>query len=127
MGVVTTTEREPRLEPGLACPRCQAAQVTALRPNGITPKPGYRCLACNTRMRGGTGVYLFAALLGIGLLTVAAGALAPFKDSLAVDNIRSLVLAPMGPGSTFIALPLYLFVVGFSVRELVRPGPRRIR
>ena len=117
---------EAKLEPGLCCPRCQAPQVSALKPNGISPKPGYRCLACETRMRGSTGIYVVVVLVGLGLLSVAAGALAPFRNSLAVDNIQDLVRAPMGPGSMYIALPLYLFLVGYAVRELTRPRPRRI-
>ena len=118
-------EAPAKLVPGLCCPRCQAAQVTALKPNAISPKPGYRCLSCGTRMRGGTATYLVVVVLGVTLLSVAAGALAPFRNSFAEENIRALVRAPMGPGSTFIAIPLYIFLVGYALRELVRPGPRR--
>lgn len=113
-------------EPGLGCPRCKAAQVAALPANGISPRPGFRCLACGTRMRGMTGTYVVAILLGVGLLSVAAGVLAPYKNVLAVDNIQTLVRAPMGPGSMFFAIPFYLLVVGYSVRELTRPRPRRV-
>ena len=119
------TDAEEKVVEGLCCARCQAARVAALPANGITPKPGYRCLACGARMRGTTGVYLVVVVLGFSLLLVAAGCLAPFKDQIASDNITDLVRTPLGPGTTFIAIPLYLFLTGFSLRELARPRPRR--
>jgi hypothetical protein len=73
-----------------------------------------------------TGTYVVVVLLGSALLIVAAGFLAPFKDTIAADNITELVRAPGGPGSTFWAIPLYLFITGYAVRELARPRPRRV-
>jgi hypothetical protein len=115
-------EAASKLVSGLCCPRCQELQVAALPPNGISPKPGYRCLSCGTRMRGMTGTYLVAVALGALLLSVATGVFRPFGDASADAGIRRLVSAPMGPGSQFFAVPFYLLMVGYAVRELVRPG-----
>ena len=119
----TGPEVEPK--PGLCCPRCQAAQVTKLPANGISPHPGYRCLSCGVRMRGMTGTYVFVVILGLALLSVAAGIITPFGD-IRDEKIRELVRAPMGPGSSFFIIPLYLGVVAYAGRELVRPRPRRV-
>jgi hypothetical protein len=76
-------------------------------------------------MRDMTGTYLLVIVVGLSLLGVAAGILSPFGEGRN-EPIRQLVLAPMGPWTSFIAIPLYAGLVAYSVRELVRPRPRRI-
>jgi hypothetical protein len=72
-----------------------------------------------------TGTYVVAVALGLLLLSVAAGIFRPFGDASADAGIRGLVVAPMGPGSGFFAVPFYLIMVGYAIRELARPRPRR--
>lgn len=72
-----------------------------------------------------TGTYVAAVLLGLLLLSVAVGIFNPLGDPTADGKIRELVRAPMGSGSVFFAVPFYLFIVGYAVRELARPRPRR--
>jgi hypothetical protein len=74
-------------------------------------------------MRGMTATYVLVALLGLGLLAVAAG-VAVFGDDRD-EKLRSFVLSPMGAWSGFVLVPLYLLLVAYAVRQLLRPRPRR--
>ena len=115
---------EPKLVPGISCAKCGETQVVKLKPNGISRNPGFRCLACNTQMRGTTVSYMVVVILGLGLLSVASGLVKPFGD-VRDQQVRDLVLQPMGAGSAFFMIPLYIALVGYSVRELFRPYPTR--
>lgn len=114
------------IEPGLSCPRCQGAQISKLPPNGVSPHPGYRCLSCGARLRGMTATYVFVVLLGLALLSVAAGIVTIFGDDRDA-RVREFVLAPTGTWSSFFVIPLYVILVVYAARELLRPRPRRVR
>lgn len=119
----------PRVPPvkaisGLSCPVCCGTEVAQLPPNGISRRPGYRCLSCGARMRGMTGMYVFVIVLGLALSCVAAGLVHVFGD-IRDEKIRDLVRVPAGPWSFGLGFPLYLGLVAYSARELFRPSPRR--
>lgn len=92
--------------------------MAALPPNGISRNPGYRCLSCQTRMRGMTGMFIVAIVIGTALTLIASGLVLVFHDERDA-SLRGIV-TPM-------FIPIYLIPVIFSVRELFRPRPTRIR
>jgi hypothetical protein len=112
---------------GLACPRCQSAEVAELPPNPISPDRGFTCLACGAKLRGTTAIYLAAIAFSLGLLVVATGMVPMFGD----DRDEKLVKFVRGFGGSWVSslfvIPLYVLVLGFSVRQMLRPKPRRIR
>jgi hypothetical protein len=120
----STTDDELEAVPGLSCPRCQAAQVEELPADGISPHPGYRCGSCGARLRGMTFTYGLAILLGLGLLAVAVGVVTVFGDDRDA-TLRGYVRSPMGTWSAFVMIPLYVFLVAYAGRQLLRPRPRR--
>ena len=93
-------------------------QVAPLPPNGISRNPGYRCLSCDTRMRGMTGMYIVAIIIGIGLTVLSLGLFRPFGDERDA-SLRGLV-------SPYL-IPIFLTPVIFAVRDLRRPRPVRIK
>jgi len=72
-----------------------------------------------------TFTYGLVILLGLGLLSVATGIVKVFGDDRDA-TIRGYVLAPLGTWSSFFVIPLYVLLVAYAVRQLLRPRPRRV-
>lgn len=109
---------DPQPVTGLACPYCQAQQVAPLPPDGISRNPGYRCLSCDALMRGMTGMYIVAIIIGIGLTVLALGLFKPFGAE-GDASFRGLV-SP-------IFIPIFLTSVIWALFYLRRPRPVRIK
>jgi hypothetical protein len=72
-----------------------------------------------------TFTYVLVILLGLGLLSVATGLVKVFGDDRD-ETMRGYVLSPLGTWSSFFVVPLYVILIAYSVRQLLRPRPRRV-
>ena len=117
----------PRLElvEGLFCPWCGYSTVAELPPNSLSPDRGFRCLTCGANLRGKTVVYLVAIACAVGLLVVASGRVTLFgddRDARIIEFVRSF---GGGLAASLFVIPLYVVVLAFAGRQLLRPRPRR--
>ena len=107
---------DAEVAPGLSCPRCTGDRVSALPANGLSRRPGFRCLECGMQMRGSTSIYVVGAVIGLGLTLVSSGFVRIFGDER--DGMLQGVVSPF-------FIPLFLIALAYSVRRLLRPVPLR--
>ena len=98
----------------MECPSCGSRRVERRPPSQISPHPGYRCRNCGTlmRARGTLFLYLGVLALGCGFFALLVGLLISGEAGL-----PQLVGPPL----------LGVICAVYSIRQLVRPVPRKTR
>lgn len=109
MSEITPDERKPSAK--LACRRCRKAEVVRRPADGISPHPGYDCLACGHRMAAGSMKAMYA-VAGLIAFAICASGIAGF-----VNGDRQV--GRIGWGVLVGGVGCY------CVRELFRPTPIR--
>lgn len=97
----------------MECPVCGSRRVEPRPPSQISPRPGYYCRNCGTLMRDGGMLVVYLAILALGCAFVA---------------LFLWLLATGEAGPPQFVMPILAAVcVVYSVRQLLRPVPRRTR
>ncbi len=96
----------------MECPKCGSSQVERLPPSQISPKPGYRCNDCGSKLRSPGMYVVYLAILLIGLTCVVGSIFAMVTLDGTDRPFRVLWLA--GAGAV---------VAGYSAMQLARPAP----
>jgi hypothetical protein len=94
------------------CPRCGSPAVERLPPNQISPRPGYRCRDCGSKLRSPGTYVVYLVVLLISLSGVVGIGYAMVEFGGADRPFRMLWLAGVG-----------LVVAGYSAVQLSRPTP----
>ena len=97
----------------LECPSCGSRRVVPRPHSQISPRPGYECRNCGTLMRDRGMLIVYLGVLMMGCAFVA---------------LFLWLLASGDAGLPQFVTPVIAAVcVVYSVRQLMRPVPRRVR
>jgi DNA-directed RNA polymerase subunit RPC12/RpoP len=101
-------------ESPMECPQCGSPNIERLPPSQISPHPGYRCSACGKLMRAPGMLFLYLAVLVIGVGLGGLFLLLVLGDAEERIPLRAIWLAGAG-----------LLCAGYAVMQLARPVPRQ--
>ena len=98
----------------MKCPSCGSRRVERRPPSQISPHPGYHCRNCGLLMRGRGMLFVYLVVLAIGC-----GFFGLFVVLLAHGEVGLLQIGVPPIIGAICAV--------YSVRQLMRPGPRETR
>ena len=103
----------------LECPKCSSRNVVRLPPSQISPHPGYQCHDCQVRLRGEGMLFVYLLMVLVVCPGMTLGVLFFLLKAHEATNRR------LG-GALWIGA-MAIVVGGYSLMQIARPGPRRVR